>query len=100
MQSMAPKKMNTPMHRGEVPPATPEEMAARAERRQQAIAGIKSTPVYQKHQTGDWALEAILRNAPEPVTPDPLANISKRHWEAKVATWRTCLREMVGAEEE
>ena len=88
------------MHRGEVPPATPEELAARAERRQQAIAGIKSTPVYQKHQTGDWALEAILENAPEPVTPDPLANISKRHWEAKVATWRTCLRVMVGAEED
>lgn len=77
-------------------PAAPEETwEERHAKRRNMIAVVKATSEYEafwvsQPSTDSSAFEGCV---PAPTTPDPMdRNISKRHWDAALKTWRKDLR--------
>lgn len=68
----------------------------RLRKRNAAIKAIKEKREYKLYLQGDFAVEGVLHQIPEPVTPDPKASSSKRDWERRIMKWRTTLKVMTG----
>ena len=68
----------------------------RLRKRNAAIKAIKEKKEYKLYLQGDFALDAVLHEIPEPVTPDPEASSSKRDWERRIMKWRTTLKVATG----
>ena len=68
----------------------------RLRKRNAAIKAIKEKKEYKLYLQGDFAVEGVLHQIPEPVTPDPEASSSKRDWERRIMKWRTTLKVMTG----
>ena len=68
----------------------------RLRKRNAVIKAIKERREYKLYRQGDFALDAVLHEIPEPVTPDPEASSSKRDWERRIMKWRTTLKVITG----
>jgi hypothetical protein len=77
--------------------AAPETAKDKARRKKYAsVAAIKRSEEYRLYIAGEFSMEALLHHIPEPTTPDPEADVSKRQWESNMMTWRNILKICVG----
>ena len=77
-------------------PETANDKARRLRKRFAAVAAIKRSEEYRLYIAGEFSMEALLHHIPEPTTPDPEADVSKRKWESNRMTWRNILKICVG----
>ena len=68
----------------------------RLRKRNAVIKAIKEREEYRLYLHGDFAIDAVVEDFPEPVTPDPAASTSKRDWECQIMKWRTTLKVATG----